>query len=367
MKTYSYMKRTISLKLLTSPEQTKALNALQAAFNQACNRIVPIAQEQRCWNRVALHHLTYYAVREASQLGSQMVCNAIKAVCDAYKALKLRKKDEAPILTFNKKSSVHFDKRTYSLQSENVLSLYTLQGRAYIPFASGDFQRSYLQQGVCKEAELLQRKGIWYFNLVLDLPDVEPKTSGNVLGVDLGENNLASCSSGKIITGGQIRYERDQYLALRRRVQSNGSKSAKQLLKKLSGKEQRHVKHVNHEVSKAIIDEAIRTNACTIALEDLTHIRKHIKAGRKVRTRLHRWAWRQLQTFIEYKAAAVGIQTVYVNPAYTSQTCAVCGERGSRQKHKFSCSHGHVAHADVNASRNIATLAVSTGAAMGDL
>ena len=361
------MKRTISLKLLTSPEQTSALNALQKAFNQACNLIVPIAQEQRCWNRVALHHLTYYSIRETSPLGSQMVCNAIKAVCDAYKVLKLRKKDDVPMITFNEKSSVHFDKRTYSLQSENVLSVYTLQGRAYIPFASGDFQQSYLQQGVCKEAELLPRKGVWYFNLVLDFPDVEPKSSGTVLGVDLGENNIASCSSGKIISGGQIRYERDKYLALRRRVQSNGSKSAKQLLKKLSGKEQRHVKHVNHETSKAIVDEAIRMNASVIALEDLTHIRKHIKAGRKVRSRLHRWAWRQLQTFIEYKAAAGGIQTVYVNPAYTSQTCSKCGNRGSRQKHKFSCSCGNLAHADVNASKNIAKLAVSTGAATGKL
>lgn len=299
------MKRTISLKLLTSPEQANALSALQTAFNHVCNMLVPAAQEHRCWNRVALHHLTYYSVRETAQLGSQMVCNAIKAVCDAYKALKLRKKDDVPAITFTEKSSVHFDKRTYSLQSENVLSLYTLQGRAYIPFASGEFQQSYLQQGVCKEAELMQRKGAWYFHLVLELPDVKPKTSGNVLGVDLGENNLASCSSGKIITGGQIRYERDKYLALRRRLQSNGSKSAKQLLKKLSGKEQRHVKHINHEISKTIVHEAIRTDASVIALEDLTHIRKHIQAGRKVRSRLHRWAWRQLQTFIEYKAAAL--------------------------------------------------------------
>jgi len=250
------------------------------------------------------------------------------------------------------------------LQSENVLSLYTLQGRAYIPFASSDFQQSYLQQSICKEAELLQRKGIWYFHLVLDLPNVEPKTSGNVLGIDLGENNLASCSSGKIISGGKLRYNRDKYLALRRRLQSNGSKSAKQLLNKLSGKEQRHVKHVNHEISKQLVAEAVRTNANTIALEDLTHIRDHIKARRKVRSRLHRWAWRQLQTFIEYKAAAVGIQTVYINPAYTSQTCSVCGQRGSRQKHKFSCSYcASLAHSDKNAAINIAKLALPIGLA----
>ncbi|MBQ9407159.1 MAG: transposase, partial [Desulfovibrio sp.] len=117
-------------------------------------------------------------------------------------------------------------------------------------------------------------------------------------------------------------------------------------------------------------------------LEDLTNIRKHIKAGRKMRTRCsiahvgnagwlrpqptrfrilakptHRWAFRQLQDFITYKAEAAGIHVVYVDPAYTSQTCSVCGARGNRSQHRFSCpSCGRLAHADLNAGQNIASL-----------
>lgn len=367
MKYSSYMKRTVSIKLLTSPEQAQALTELQTTFNAACNLVVPFAVSNRCWNRVALHHLAYYPVREQSALGSQMVCNAIAAVAEAYKALKLHKADEMPTITFDRDSSVHFDKRTYSLQSENVLSLFTLTGRIYVPFASGDFQRAYLAKGVCKEAELLQRHGIWFFHLVLDLPDVPPVTGGGVLGIDLGENNLATTSSGMMMSGVQLRHERDKYWALRRRLQSNGSKSAKQRLTRLSGREERHVRHVNHEMSKQLVQEAIRTNASLIALEDLTHIRDRIRAGKRVRSRLHRWAWRQLQTFIEYKADAAGIRTVYVNPSYTSQTCSVCGQRGTRQKHRFTCSCGSFArmNADENASRNIAKLALPAGNVTG--
>jgi IS605 OrfB family transposase len=68
-------------------------------------------------------------------------------------------------------------------------------------------------------------------------------------------------------------------------------------------------------------------------MEDLTNIRKRIKAALRVRTR-HRWALRQLQDFITDKAA-FGIATVLSNAAYTSMACSQCGQIGSRVKHRF--------------------------------
>jgi transposase len=97
-------------------------------------------------------------------------------------------------------------------------------------------------------------------------------------------------------------------------------------------------------------------NRVALHRQDLTHIRERIKAGKRIRTRLHRWAFRQLQTFIEYKARAVGIAVEYVNPAYTSQTCSACGALGERVRHRFECSCGLRAHADLNASRNLAQI-----------
>ncbi len=354
------MKRTISIKLLTTAEQNAALKDLQKEFNAACSQIVPLAAINKCANRVTLHHISYYAVRGAHPtLGSQMVCNAVKAVADAYKTFfannPKKRREEWGLLAF-RNGSVHYDARTYSMKG-NLLSLFTLSGRIKVEMRIGDFQTKYLAQGKIKEAELIHKRKRWYFNLVFDLPDTVPNGGDGVLGVDIGENNLAATSTGTLFGGGQLRYERDKFLALRSRLQSNGSKSAKQLLAKVSGREARHVKHVNHEVSKAIVAEAVKNGFSTIAMEDLTNIRKHIKAGRKMRTRLHRWAFRQLQSFVAYKAEAAGIQVVYVDPAYTSQTCSVCGARGNRSQHRFSCpSCGRLAHADLNAGQNIASL-----------
>jgi IS605 OrfB family transposase len=285
-----------------------------------------------------------------------MVCNAIYTVCKAYAAKEILPKGEVPTIQFRKGRSIHFDKRTYSIKN-GVISLYTLEKRIKVPLRFCPFQEAYFSQGVCKEGELICKKGKWYFNLVLDLPDPPIQENTKLFGVDLGENNVFATSDGKIFSGGKIRYERDQFLAKRRALQSNGSQSAKQLLQKISGREGRRMKHVNHELSKCIVNEAIEQEAGVIVLEDLTNIRKRIKAGKRMRTRLHRWGFRQLQTMIQYKAEARGISVLYVNPAHSSQTCSVCGCLGVRERHLFKCSCGNQQHADWNASRNLCRFA----------
>ncbi|WP_231363759.1 transposase [Verrucomicrobium sp. 3C] len=171
---------------------------------------------------------------------------------------------------------VHFDKRTYALK-KNAVSLYTLGGRVIVPMRLGEHQRRILSFGRPKEAELVFRKGNWYFNLVVESDDKEPIASGPVMGVDVGENNLAAHSLGGIFGGGRLCDRRDRHLALRRRLQSNGSRSAKQKLRQVSGKERRHVTHVNHETSKAIVREALEAGVAKIMMEDLTHIRDRIQ------------------------------------------------------------------------------------------
>lgn len=360
------MKRTVVVKLAVTPEQSEALAATQRAFADACNRISGRALAETCFNRVSLHHICYYDVRAASPLGSQMVCQAVRKVSAAYRALRSRGgRAEAP-LRWDRGTSVHYDKRTYRLVSDGV-SLYTLSGRVRVPFVLGDFQRAYLASGAPKEAELCRhRDGDWYLHLVLDLPASRPAGGTEVLGVDLGENTLAATSTGKVFGGGALRDHRDRHLALRRRLQANGSQSARQRLRMASGRERRHMRQVNHETSKAIVSEAVRVGAATIALERLTNIRDRIRAAKRLRTRLNRWAWRELQDQIAYKAEAAGIAVLYLDPAYTSQTCSGCGSPGARSKHRFSCSScGIQRHSDVNAASNLRRIVVSAEAATG--
>lgn len=121
------------------------------------------------------------------------------------------------------------------------------------------------------------------------------------------------------------------------------------------------MKDVNHKVSRAVIQTAQTTENPVIALEELRGIRERVKATRKVNRMLHSWAFAQLISFVEYKAAKAGIPVVRVDPRKTSQTCSKCGhaERANRSKQsRFKCQNcGFEIHADLQAARNIAAKA----------
>ncbi len=133
---------------------------------------------------------------------------------------------------------------------------------------------------------------------------------------------------------------------------------AKRVMKRLSGKEKRLMKDVNHCISKKIVDFALENNVSVIGLEDLTGIRDRTqyKVRKKQRYTHSSWAFRQLQTFIEYKAKQAGILVEYVNPEYTSQTCSRCNHisKNNRKGLRFRCrACGFEMNADLNAARNI--------------
>lgn len=133
------MQAPLVIPLKTSPAQFARLEALQAAFAEVCNAIVPVAQAHRCWNRVALHHLVYHDMRRRfAQVGSQMVCNAIYSVCRSYRLIlnhpaspwNLARRGDAPLprLKFLGSAPVYFDRHTLTLRP-GQLSMYTLDGR----------------------------------------------------------------------------------------------------------------------------------------------------------------------------------------------------------------------------------------------
>ncbi|WP_175607516.1 zinc ribbon domain-containing protein [Deinococcus marmoris] len=61
------------------------------------------------------------------------------------------------------------------------------------------------------------------------------------------------------------------------------------------------------------------------------------------------------QTWARQRAHARGIEVERVPAAYTSQTCSQCqgSTRGTRQGREFTCLHGHVMDAHINAARNL--------------
>ena len=246
----------------------------------------------------------------------------------------------------------------------------------------------------------------------VELDDLLADPNTLVMGVDLGIKcpAVSYSTDGKIRfygNGRENRYKRRKFYARRQKLQK-----AKKLraIKRISDKEARFMRDRDHQVSRAIVNEAIRQGAKVIALEDLDGIRegctkstptrksrknadkpkvdsvaknagelvqldlfsesetmtkkqrrkkrklskKQIATRRKNNRSLNSWSFYQLTKFIEYKAALSGILVIRVDPYKTSQRCPSCGEVHKAKDRKYVCECGFHAHRDVVGAINIA-------------
>ena len=399
--------RTACMPLKVSPDQHELLQVLQHEFNLACNRVANRAVQHRTWNRVKLHHLSYVDVRSVSPLKSQFVINAIGKVCAAYKALQgnggfpAKGKGPCPLIRFDR-GAVHFDARTFSLRTfqcpvsrktTGVVELTIMagqvptdklvrqrlgieRGRMSLEVAIGSRQAAMLATGRWREADLVYKANAkagprWELHLALEYDKPElAHPQGGWLGVDVGDNYLVSTSSGLLVGGGGVRHTRSCFLSHRDRLQTNGSQSALQTLRQVSGKESRFVMNVCRDVALKVVGEALKQGARGLVLEDLTgihqkHTRKAKKARKDMRRRLRNWPYAKLKASIIECAQAHGLDVLMAHPAYTSQTCSQCGQLGKRHQHRFTCQCGHRTHSDTNASWNLKAVGESWALSQG--
>ncbi len=344
------MKQTLVIKLDTSKEQHNALLETMHRFNEACNYIAIIAFSIMSANKIKLQQIVYRDVREKFGLSAQLAIRAIAKVAEAFKRDKSIKPE------FRSDGAIVYDQRILSWKGLEAVSILSLQGRLKIPIRIGKYQEARLDR-IRGQADLVLQNGIFYLAVVVEAPEPSKFDAVNVLGIDLGIVNLATDSDGETFNGEQIDNVREKNAELRTNLQKAGPKSARKHIKKLSGREKRFHRDVNHVISKKIVAKAKDTGKA-VALENLEGIRTSITVRKAQRSRNHSWAFRQLRSFIEYKAALSGVPVILVNPRGTSHICPVCGhkERANRpNRDTFRCVQcGFSGHADHIAAINIA-------------
>lgn len=190
-----------------------------------------------------------------------------------------------------------------------------------------------------------------FLNLSYKVPSTECAGT-KIIGIDRGIYNFVATSDGMMYPTKHLHTVERKYAHIKSVLQSKGTRSAKRLLKKISGKEQRFRRDFDHCVSKQL---ANREDVKCYVLEDLNGLRS-TRRNRKTNRWLHKWSTFRFQQFLEYKCLKNGIDIEYVEPSYTSQICSSCGnvDKNARDRNKYKCCVcGHSEHADINASKNI--------------
>jgi IS605 OrfB family transposase len=350
---------SVSCKLQVPVELRQEIDRTLQGFADACNQILEVAKRENCRNATKLHHLTYYTVKLTTGLKANHVCQAIRRVVGNMKAVKQVHKFRP--------TSISLDARVFVYrESDQHVGITLMSKRVWLPLSIGNYQLALLRGQTPTSATLVKRRnGDYYIQIAVELDTPPTGKTPKVIGVDLGRRDIATTSTNKAWKGTQLQATRDRYSRVRASLQSKRTRGSRRLLKRLSGREARFQKNINHSISRQLVNEA-KTIDAALAFEDLTDIRKSLNTqprNKTERRRTNNWAFYQLCRFVTYKAILAGVPVVFVPPAYTSQTCSRCHhihpEKGKsyRNGKVFKCNHcGLEVDADRNAANNIATL-----------
>ena len=362
------MKQTLTLacKLQPTPEQCDKIDALLDAFASAC-RFANQSVKPSVTSKTTIQSLVYNELRERFGLSANQAVRVCARVGANRKTAKQKGK---PVKEF-KPTSADYDARIFAFrEKEWTVSLTLLGCREQIKLYIGNYQRGKLKGRKPTSAQLCKHRDCsYYIHIQLTDETPDPIKSDKVIGVDFGRREIAKTSTAQGWDGKQSNETRDRFNRVRTSLQRKASKGtrstrrrARQILKRLSGRERRFQQWVNHSISAAIIREAKQLNAI-IAIEDLTGIREKTNQqprNRAERRRSNSWAFYQLRQFLEYKGIKEGVEVVAVSPRYTSQTCHKCLHIGLRTEKRFKCGHcGWHGDADLNGALNIALLGQS--------
>jgi IS605 OrfB family transposase len=336
------MMRTLKIKI--NPPKEEFLELLLIC-NSIFNRYTKWSRKAKTYSKDTAHKELYSFLRgKFPQINSALIQTIRDTALEAVKATKFKRK-----IWKGKHSSLRYDRRTFTIRGQQI-TLTGLHKRHKEILSIPDYYKSIFESWVCKSGTLSYINGQFYINLVFETNSPE-QVQGNVVGIDRGLYNLATLSDGTNMSGSAIRSVQRKYLYNRRKLQAKGTPSARRLLRKMSGKEKRFSRDVNHVITKKL--------SClpysVFVLEDLSSIRTQ-RRGRKMNKWIASWPFFQFEDFLTYKTENLGKKIEYVDAHYTSRKCSRCGNRSrhNRYKSRFHCSVcGYTNHADINAAINI--------------
>jgi IS605 OrfB family transposase len=233
-------------------------------------------------------------------------------------------------------------------------------GKGSPSFWIGLLGRELPADGKVKDAVLSFKKGDFYLRVPVEQDrHIRRICSSNIMSIDLGFNHpIAS------VTVRNGRMKEEQFFG--KEIKDLATKRARrysQLQK--SGAETpnvlrwtRRIDAYLHGYVNNIVERAKEIGA-SIVVGDLSLSKKlrKGKSNKSLRQKGGRVPYFRIKTYLHYKALLSGVPIVFVDEAYTSQTCSRCGVvlKENRKGERYECKNcGYKQQADLNGAINIA-------------
>ena len=229
-----------------------------------------------------------------------------------------------------------------------------------------------------KQIRLVPKNGYIKLEIVHEVPDIKPKTDNKkYMSIDLGINNLCSCSSNVInsfiVNGKPLKSINQYYNKQVAKYKSiceivNHVKTSKRI-QRLNYKRTNKIEDYFHKVSRYIVNQLVSNDINTLVIGHSNYWKQDTKLGKRTNQNFIQIPFNKLIKMLSYKCQLVGINCVIQEESYTSKASFIDNDHiptykqddknnytfsGKRIKRGLYCSkNGIKINADINASLNI--------------
>lgn len=219
--------------------------------------------------------------------------------------------------------------------------------------------------------EVVYREGVYYLHVPIRQPvNLSSATEAeSVIAIDINERNITTTVLDResretlaqlTLDYGQVKQKRQRYYDIKRRVQEHGKHS---IINDIGSHVENYTEWTLHRLSKVIEYYVQWFPNPVVVFESLEGIRNDMDYGSYMNRRLHKLPFHELERQVTYKTHRHGAPVQHVGAKYNSQRCACCGEKGSRNRGRFTCPNSDCIlkqdHSDRNASVNAAVRCVA--------
>jgi len=219
-----------------------------------------------------------------------------------------------------------------------------------------------------KNVVISQRAGRWYISFKYEAPLLQVEQTGDVVGVDLGVNRLATCSSGEMFDNPKpYRKAQKRLVRLQQRVsrKQKGSANRKKAVMQLARAHKRvaDIRLDNLHKLTSYLAKKYRV----VVIEDLQV--QNLLKNRSLASSIAECGFYEFRRQLEYKAQLYGCQLVAADRFYpSSQLCSRCGHQQKMPlcQRVFRCERcGLELDRDLNSALNLVRWYLATVSSTG--
>ena len=215
-----------------------------------------------------------------------------------------------------------------------------------------------------------EKNGKYKLDIIYEKEEKKRVEGSNIIAIDLGMNNLATCTNMKnnkslIIAGeslkakiGYINKEIARLEGIQMKMVGSKKYINTKMINKLYEQRRNYSKTYMHKASRLIIEYALQNECDTIVIGHIKDIKQNMQGNK----RFVQMPIQNLVEKIEYKAKLEGIEVVKITEEYTSGVSSIDKEEINKENYDksrrikrglFKTEEGKIINADVNGSINI--------------